>query len=237
MSFVPEGVDIATGPPALSPAREKELIAEFKARLNYIIASFKISRALSGSRRTYNESVKDLRRARRPRAKRAARQRLDVGIETLVNVRLRERSGSEPTSADVVATCRQLADELKSVRGRPPDSVLAYHLKGIMLLIEETCGVSVTGAQTTDSVYEPRLSGRMGLFIQQFFADLDPSITPTTLANIIRTTGGLSALDGKSFASMFPLYGCRVDTTTGLPTMPPGMRLERFDLNRPIYCS
>jgi len=106
-----------------------------------------------------------------------------------------------------------------------------------MLLIEETCGISVTAAQTTNSKYEPQLSGLSGVLTQQFFADLDPSITLTALANIVRATRASGALEGKTFSTMFPFYGCRVDAATLLPTMPPGIRLESLNWNRPIYCS
>lgn len=217
--------------------RQRELAAEFQARLNYILASFAVWRKAMMKRRTYNETVHDLRRSVQPRAKRAPRQRINLEVETLINVRLRERGLIAPAGEDVRAVTRELTEELKPLRGRPADDLLRVHVQGVMVLMHEMGGLQLTSTRTSNGRYVGRLDGIGGAAIVRCFQKIDRSIMSTTLANIVRTTNEKQELKGKTFASMFPAYGARADPNGGLPILPGNLRLQSLDLNLPIYCS
>lgn len=228
-----------------SPEKQDPRVTEFRRRLAYLDRSFRQARALEAETGTFNESLRNLAKALNPRARRKwVRARLHPYLELAIKSRWLKRQCAEaegapkrtPDPSDILAICAELKAELKLFRGRPPDSNLIYHVQALMALVQQTCGQPATSMRFKDSVYDPQMSSAGGRVIENFFRNIDPSITTTQLANIIAQTHASGAIKGKRFQDFFPFYGGGVDADTGQPVPGPGYRLVSFEPTYPIYC-
>lgn len=220
-------------------------VVEFQRRLAHIDESFRRARNFERGRPTYNEGLRILAKALNPRARRSENSvRLHPALELLIKARWLQRNAGEggnsvdrePTPSDIWDICEELRDKLKPVRGRPADPNLTYHVRGLMALIQDTCGEPAQATRFKDSVYDPQMTSAGGRVVDLFFRNIDPAITTTALANIICQTHASGAIRGKHFRDFFPFYGGHIDRETGFPVPGPGYRLERFDPVFPIYC-
>lgn len=212
--------------------REQFLVARFQTRLGHVLNSFRLSRSSMAGRRTFNESIADLKTGQRPRARRAKRARLDPQIEFIIAWKLKMQGIDEPEPAQITRIAKELAETLKPMRGRPDDRVLSHHVEGLALLFEETCGHSVLQSQTFNSVYKPTLKGALGQRLLELIRTVDPHVTETAVANIIRAMPEPGSPDRKRFCHYFPL----ADHNGQMPEDLPGFEKE-VGVIWPIYCS
>lgn len=220
-------------PRKVGKQREQFLVARFQARLGHVLNSFRVGRSTMAGRRSFNESIADLKTGQRPRARRAKRARLDPQIEFIIAWKLKEKDIDEPGPVQVMEIAKELAETLKPMRGRPADRVLNYHVEGLALLFEETCGHSVLQSQTLNSVYRPSLKGALGKTLLHVLKSVDPLVTETAVANILRAMPEPGSPDRKRFRHYFPFadHGGRV------PDELPGFETKEIGVIWPIYCS
>lgn len=213
--------------------REEALVARFQSRLGHVLENFRACRKAMAGRRTFNESIDDLRTAQRPRAERAQRARLDPEIEFLCAWKLKEQGIADPESAQVMTIAKELSATLKPTRGRPPNRVLKHHVEGLVLLFEETCGSSVRQCQAQNSDYGPRLKGHLGKALLQLIKSVDPRVTETAVANIIRAMPRSDSRGRRRFCDYFPM----ADHADAVPDELPGLETKNLGVIWPIYCS
>lgn len=225
--------------------RRDAKLAEYLRRMDHVVENYRFSKKHFGDSRRFNQSLRDLRKATNPKArKRDKRVRLAPELEAAIAIGVETRRTDAVSdtyvapSADLVGeVCENLSRALTPVRGRPDDAVLRYHVQAMMVLFEWATGNAVTASPTTNSEYLPQMTSAGARVIQFVFADLEPSLPVTTLMNIIRTTRAKRELEGKRFGDFFPFYGGSIDPETGFPIPGPGFKLEKFGLTHPIYCS
>lgn len=201
-----------TGDPIAQPwaagkQREQFLIARFQSRLGHVLNSFRLCRRRIAGRRTFNESIADLKTGLRRRARRAKRAKLDPQIESIIAWKLKEKGIDEPEPAQVMGIAKELAETPKSMRGRPTNRVLNYHAEGLALLFEETSANPVLQSQTLNGVYRPTLKGALGKSPLHLLKSVDPLVTETAVADIIRVMPEPVSPDRKQFRHYFPLAG------------------------------
>lgn len=213
--------------------REQFLLKRFHSRLGHVLDSFRLCRSTMAGRRSFNESIGDLKTGQRPRARRAKRARLDPQIEFIIAWKLKERGIDEPKPAQVMRIAKELAKTLKPLRGRPRDRILNHHVEGLAALFEETSGHRILQSQTRNSVYRPALKGDLGRTLLQLIRTVDRQVTETAVANIIRAMPEPGSPDRKRFHHYFPLadHGGRV------PDELPGFETKEVGVIWPIYCS
>ena len=212
---------------------QRFLLARYLRRLDHVLGNFCACRRMMAGRRTFNQSIADLRTGLRPRARRAKRARLDPEVEFLFAWKLKEQGIDEPEPAQIMSIARELARTLKPRRGRPEDRVLKHHVEGLVLLIDETCGSSVRQSQTVDSVYGPALKGNVGKALLKFIRSVDARVTETAVANIIRAMPEPGSPARKRFCDYFPF----ADYGGGVLAEMPGHEVKEVGVIWPIYCS
>lgn len=190
---------------------------------------------------SFNESLKILAKAVNPRAKRSdTKTRLHPAIEATVTMRWRARYNPDgaprrPEPSEILEICKELSEKTRPIRGRPPNTALEHHVHALMALIEEMCGIAPRAGPFINSVYGPQMRATGGI-IETFFKFVDPSVTTTTLANIVMRAHRTGAVRGKRFRDFCPFYGGSIDKETGHPLPSPGFKLESFEPGYPIYC-
>lgn len=213
--------------------RQRILLARYQSRLGHVLENFRACRKAMAGRRKLNQSVADLRTGQRPRARRAKRARLDPEIEFHFAWKLKVQGIDKPEPAQIMSIAKDLARTLKPRRGRPKDRVLRHHVEGLVLLFEETCGSSVRQCQTLNSVYGPRLRDDLGKAVLQLIKSVDPQVTETAVANIIRTMPKPGNRGRKKFRHYFPL----ADHGGAVPEEMPRFETKNLGVIWPIYCS
>lgn len=213
--------------------RERALVARFQARLAHVVDNFRNCRAVMNGRRSYNQTIGDLRTACRPRAKRAPRTRLDPQIEFLIAWKLNKQGINDPKPEDVGRICAKLARTLKPTRGRPDDHILSHHVEALAVLFEETCGSPISYSRTLNSIYQPRLSEPAGSALVQIIQSVDPGVTETAIVNIIAALPKPGDPSRKRFRHYFPL----ADHVGAMPDEIPGHDARSIGVIWPIYCS
>ena len=223
---------------ALTPG-QRWRFTEFRRRLEYVGESYRYWKNVEKDRPTVNESLILLNRALHvPSRKRRDQIRLhpmiEIGISMFVLRSRPDRSDiSRPSQAEIQEASVELLRRTKPLRGRPRDETLWYHVKGLILLCEWASGVPVTASPTTNSVYDPQMTSDGAKSIEIAFRRIDPSVTKTTLMNIIRRTRAKRELEGKRFEDFFPLYKPEPHPDLGPPVQP----TIDFNIAYPIYCS
>lgn len=222
-----------------APEREAEIVPEFKRRLGYIRSSFCIAqRALTNDHAEFSHSLARLRRrvrsAHRPNGQ---GDRIHPEIETVITHlarKLAEADGCEVAQRHANAAARIAVNQLKPTRGRPDDRVLGHHVRGLMAVIQETTGLPVIARRDRNSIYGLHFADGAGQLVPQLFQDIDPTITTTRLVNIVRKVRKEFAGRSFRFLDLFPFYVATL--VDGEIRLRPGLRLERFEPNIPIYC-
>jgi hypothetical protein len=224
--------------------RQSRLVGEFQNRLAWIVRSYRNCVEQRNARLNFNETIAAAKQSLNPRARsKPKRKRVDPEFEFATNFKARERANERAPDAtalspeDVNAAAQELVDKLKPRRGRPSDPILVHHIQAMMALHRQTCGKNVRASLTRNSVYDPHIHGGFGEVWVQFFHEINPAVTMTTLVNIILETHASKTIIGKRFQDFFPFYGGSIDPETGIPQPGPGYRLEKFTPIAPIYSS
>lgn len=122
------------------------------------------------------------------------------------------------------------------LRGNPGDTLLRRYVEALMALIQEATGTPVLATRHKDNLYEPQLVGIVGKTIRHIIGGLEPSVTETRLVNWVCEIRRERAGKPMRFRDYFPGYGARIDEDTGLPVLTGSVRLERLEINTPIFC-
>jgi len=226
------------------PARQAEVLDEIRNRLEYLVASYQLAKAVSLDAAGLNRSLARLRRAvGRPKVPGRQESRLDPRLELLITDRARKLAGIDASQIPgaeherfVQQAAAEVAKNTKPIRGRPGSECLRHHVEGLMALIQETCGKPVLGFRHKDSVYDPQLPDGVSRLVSMVFSKLDPTVTNTQLVNIIRKARRTYAGKRMRFMDFFPLYGAKVDSQTQVPAPQPPYKLKHFEFAVPIYC-
>ncbi len=224
---------------ARSPERENQIVAEFKNRLTFLRGSYEFGRqALADDHAHFNESLARLRRRVRTIHQAKGRgERIHPEIESVITIharRLAAADGGKVEQRHANEAARLAVGMLRAKRGRPDDRVLDHCVRGLMALIQETTGTPVLARRDRNRHYDPHFAPDVSQVVPRFFQDIDPSITTTRLVNIVRRARKEYAGRPMRFLDLFPFYGATL--IDGEPKLRPGLRLERFELNIPIYC-
>lgn len=222
----------------LTPAQLWRL-SEYRRRLEYVRENYNFWKDALNDLPTFNESLELLRRAFEvPKRKRTESVRLhsliEIGITFLANRRPPVGfMDVESSPAEMESAARELLKRLQPIRGRPENSNLRYHVWGLILACEWATGVPVTASSTTKSDYDPQVTSAGAKAIWMAFRRIDPSVTKTSIVNIIRASRASGELIGKRFEDLFPLYEPQAHPDFG----PPGAPQIEVHFAYPIYCS
>lgn len=218
--------------------RKAERLAEFLRRLDYVLASFRLSIQTVD----FNGSLARLKRTVRRHRKSLERgERVHPIIEIVINHRARmlaaKRTGDERAAliqADVEKAALWVASNISPIRGRPRAQLLDHHVAGLMALIQQFTGTPVLASRHTGMAkYEPALVGPARVLLH--LREVDATITETQLVNKVCQIRREYAGRLMRFRDFYPLYGAKLDCD-GEPTLTPPFRLERFERSVPIYC-
>ncbi|MBL8648945.1 MAG: hypothetical protein JNL35_00895 [Sphingopyxis sp.] len=231
------------------PVRVAAIVASFIDRLNYLQRGCRFAKTILQSNQVaFNESLRRLKdqlaridRGQHVAFERSQDNRLHPELELLINVEARNRAGVDQSAAllpehqsHVLAAARQIASAQAPRRGRPGRGVLMQYLEGLVALIIEVTGKPVMAPRTSNSVYEPRLTGAAGQVIRMFADSVEPGLSDTTLVNMIGKIRRKNAGKEMKFSDLFPFYRSRV-TKDGLE-LGAGYRVEASGIIFPIYC-
>lgn len=214
-----------------------------RERLDQLQASYKFWSFVFGCTATWNDSVAELSRVHKTRPKsRSPAKRADPSMEILLNSRARRRAQSlgENTGsfdgADVFQAGKALLGQIKSNR-RPPNLLLRFHVQAFIVLWREATGTELVESLRRNGVYDPHFHAPIDQVLPEFFRNLDPKVTTTAIALIVRDARQTGTLNRKIFNDFFPFEVGAADPDTGLPRMKRGYTLEAFELSLPIYIS
>lgn len=224
-------------------ARCNELVAEFLCRLECIVDNYKFWRNCLGKEVSLNSSLDRFERAaKQKRPSRRKLTRLNPMLEGALSARAdseaRDRSGADDPQVacgDLNVAAKWVLENVKPVRGRPDDEVLRHHVEGLMALVQEMSGKPVLAARDRNSVYDPHLGEGVSQIIALVFRDIDPSISETTLVNLVLEARRKYAGQRMRFVDFFPHYGAGVGQDEGI-TLGSGLAFEVVGTNIPIYC-
>lgn len=224
--------------PTSDPKRQEELISEFKNRLQFLTQSYAASQKVVEGGDTFNESLERLRRSlTRTRILKRRGKRLHREIEMLVSLharRMAEAEGVDVNISHIRAGGQHVVRMINSLRGRPENPMLEFHVTGLVALIQEFSGLPVLSQREKDSVYEPHFPEGISQIVPIIVQKWDQSITTTQLVNLVRKIRKKYAGKPLRFHELFPLYGASMNNTEIVP--PPGISVEIQNLNIPIYC-
>lgn len=227
-----------------SEERTDELIAEFTRKLEYIGESYQLFKTADQHLNSFNESLARLKRGvkrKKPVKKRV--RRIHRELEYLITKEAFNILGlSDPydlkdlTQEAIEIAAKKVAQTTKPKHKRPADYNLRHHVLGLMALITELSGKRVTANRYRNSLYDPHLSEGISQIIKQVFSRVDPDVTQTQLANIVRDARKKFAGKSMHFMNFFPLYGSSFDMETNSLNAGPGYEVKEFGLISPIYC-
>lgn len=212
---------------------------EFRHRLDYVGDSYRYWKDIEASRPTFNESLELLQRElyapnRRHREPTRLHPMIEIGASMIA---LKYQAGSiletKFSPAPLEAARHELLRRTKPIRGRPENPTLSYHVKGLILACEWATGVPVTASGTTNSLYDPQMTSDGASAIKFAFRRIDPSVTTTSLVNIVRRVRRRRELEGKRFEDFFPLYRPSPHPHLGMIGCP-SVNLQTA---YPIYCT
>ena len=104
-----------------------------------------------------------------------------------------------------------------------------------MALLQEASGKPVRAGRNRDNKYDPHFADNVSDIIPNFFRSIDPTILEIQLVNMIVTARRKYAGQPMRFLDFFPAYGGSVDED-GTFNPAPGLLVEQFEPNIPIYC-
>ena len=209
--------------------------------LRHIVGSYRVWSAQLGTSRDYNASLNKLKRSvasgRRTGRKRV---RLHPWLELAINERWRREIGHAvdrtPTLAEMEAAILHAASTLQPIKGAPRHDVLKHHVACMMAWVFEATGKRIKAVQTRYGDYDPHLVGKLGQGLLRLFQHLDPQITETKLVNLVRALSRPGSPVEQGFRSLCPDIGGSCEPGTAPPVLGPGLRVERFGINSPLYC-
>ncbi|MGN6357714.1 MAG: hypothetical protein ACTHLU_09580 [Novosphingobium sp.] len=205
---------VSDNPPTLTdPARSAEVIAEFQRRAAYIIRHYHVGLATLGNDRAHNRSLEKLERSLqrvRPTKRRGTRAHpeVEMAITKFAQDNAQMRLGSADavvTQEDANAGARKAHAVLKKRPGRGRQTLLRYHVEGMMALIQQTTGTPVLIRLARDDDYDPQPGNAAGELLVQIFQNFDPSILTTTLASMVKFARRKYASKAIRFGDFFPL--------------------------------
>ncbi|RED11014.1 hypothetical protein [Parasphingopyxis lamellibrachiae] len=169
--------------------RQNELSLKYARRLAWVDQHYWTGRLLFGKPRELNASLGRLRKilAQQNRIPSSLHPMLIVAIDIQAHYAANDGdiSGSmKPTEAQHLEAAKHLADKIKLPK-RPRDDLLRFHVEAVMAIIIEATGLRVTASRTKNSLYDPRLSEGVSQSVEIAFAQIDPEVSRTTLANIV----------------------------------------------------
>jgi hypothetical protein len=240
---IPADAPASALPTVQTEQRQRALVDEFRRRLAYVEQSYLFWNRFLGNSNGFNASLHGLKAAlQAPAEENATSDRLHPYLELLISGTARRSATGLPDTAarlsraQLMAGAREVSAKTSPVRGRPADPIVRYHVEGLMALIEEMGGHPVRSVRYKDRHYEPQMSTTGSKVIEVFFEVVDPAVTRTALANVVRDARRNWDSKPKRFMDYFPFYGGSIDPETGLPVPGRGYRLEQIELATPIYC-
>lgn len=231
------------------PVREAEIIAELRARQQFLIRHYNRSKAAAQFERSaFNGSLKRLKKhmarvdgGHPSVVSQTVETELHPELALIINLEAKRRAGMEPSAPlefehqhHIMAAVRSVAATQRTMRGARSRQLFKRHLEGWVALWVQATGKSIIGHRTKDSVYDPHLDGPSGKFVRLFADSVEPSFTDTTLVDMLGEIRRKYAGKAMRFEDIFPFYGGNI--RDGVPHPRPGYRLDAFILIEPIYC-
>ena len=211
-------------PPGLSdnpvcvtdPAREAELIAEFRRRVAYIEQSYRVGKLFYSTTPDLNHAIRALKSARE-RSCTGNYRRLPPMLEFAVSENARrfaeERSGRADASVegeDIKRASRRVAECLTPISHRPRGDNLRHHVRGMMALIQDFSGRPVVPRRYRNSEYDPHFMPGVSQVVPIVFQHLEPSATIIQLVDIAEAARKEWAGLRPHFREFCPAYGLHI---------------------------
>lgn len=219
-------------------------VQQFNDRIDFLQKNYRVHVSVNADRLGYNESIALLKRSQGARYRRPKKRvRLALLVELMVNHEAKAiavakgRAASDLQPSDIREAVKRIAKMRSTIRGRPSNDALRNHVHAFMALYRETFGDDVRAGLTRNSEYDPHLVAPVDEMLPELFRSVDPSVTLTSIVNIVLEAHASGAIKGKSFYDFFPFVVRRGDAGSGKLAAAPGYKLEHFELLTPIYSS
>lgn len=228
---------------AKDPARDQAVADEFAKRRSFLKWNYQFAlQSLQGDK-AFNRSLARLKRSlarKRPAKHRGVRAHpeLEIAISVFARRHAAKRTGdpkAEVTQQDANAAADQASKLLLPRRGRPRNSILRIHVEALMAAIEEAVGTRVHIPLQKDNVYDPQAVDPWGQLLVDFFCELDPAITVTTLASIVKDARRKYAGRPMRFRDLLPIPDVPEFDENGVARRIPGDLMAAFVPSIPIY--
>lgn len=226
------------------PALEAEILKEFVRKRTFIVRSFKNCHHIEQQYGTIEQSIRRMKNAvARERGSKQKQRRLHPALEAAISHHAgkfaAERANDELRNviqADINKAAHILAETLTVKQGPKKHIMLRHHVEGFMALVQETTGKPVTSQRTKYFDYEPHLPNLNARQIFELLHTVDPGITVTKVANMIREARVAYTGKPMRFVDFFPAYGAkRNDNGTIEYALP--HKFEPIGVIFPIYCT
>lgn len=241
-SNIPLGV--SSNPPVVTdPAREAELVEEFRKKLAYWQWSYLFAKAHAPDFKRFNASLARLKKqVAKPAPPGTPVSRAEPELELLINQRAKRLAGLDQSAMlepchkpYVERAAAEVARTTKARRGQPPASYLRLHVLALMALVQETTGKAVLDQRDDNKGgYDPKFRGGVSRLIETQFALVDSEVTRERLSGFVREARKTYKGKLMRFVDFLPGYGARPDPETGAPIVGPHLRLDAFVPNAPI---
>lgn len=222
-----------------NPEREAVLVSDFTKRLAYLMRSHQAAKIFEDDALAFNRSLERLRRGVvRKRKSAKSLTRLHPEIEMVISYharRLALEDGCELDGVHVRKASLLTIALLEPRQGRPGDRFLELHVEGLVALLQEFSGKPVIARRTLDSEYHPHFAAGISRIVPMVFEDSAAGITEARLVRMVERIRRKYAGRPLRFLDLLPGYGMRMGEA-GEISLRPGLRLERFEPNIPIYC-
>lgn len=201
------------------PIRAAEIQAEFTRRLWYIPRSYFAARATFKTGNAFNEELARLQAeiARGELTKDELTKEwpkqadLHFAVLYLAKQASERRGHAGPLSADdVIAGKHEAVMRLHARKSRPSDRILRMHVEALVAAVQEVGGRPVRVSKKRDHDYAPQAMDKMSKFVVDFFPDIDPTVSRTTVVNMILDAQKKYAGRSMRFPAILPGYGVKV---------------------------
>lgn len=236
----PDGPSDSSG--VKDPARQAELVVEFKRRLAYFEQHYRMGRDFYGSVPDFNDAIRALNALAEgePRAA-GERRRLPPMIEIAVSLVARqfakERTGQPEAPVegqDIRRAAERVGTRMRPISHRPRADNLIHHVRGLMALVQDSSGSPVVPRRNRNSVYDPHFKPGVSCIVPRIFEYLEPSVTIGQLVTIAEEARKEWAGRRPRFRDYFPGYGLRPQADGSLMS-PDGVMIASFEPNIPTY--
>lgn len=224
------------------PAREAELVAEFRNRLAYFRRSYEAGRIAYGDPHRHNEAIRALKRAAagdpgRPGPIKRLPRMIEVAVSVTARTFAEERTGAadaEVTGDDIRRASAHVAERLDPIGHRPPETNLIHHVEGLMILIQGTTGQPVVPRRFRNSVDDPHFAPGASELVFTIMKDLEPSVSLGRLVRLAEKIRRSWAGRRVTFEEFFPGYRLSVRPDGSLVSKG-GVAFEMIEPNTPTY--